>query len=136
MTYDGEVLERPGLLNVLQSLGQVLELGIYLDLGLLCALDGLSLESVNGLELPVDIVLLRGEGVELLLDLVNDGRVLENGAVVGEVDGARVLAQLLDLAAGVIVALLEGDQRVGRAAFEAELGTNLGPVDFEGCAAL
>lgn len=135
-TYDGEVLERPGVLDVLQGLLQVLELGVDLCLGLLCALDGLGLEGVDGLELPVDIVLLWLEGGELLLDLVDDGLVLEHAAVVGKVDGLGMFAQLLELAAGVVVALLEGDQRVGGAAPEAQLGANLGPVDFEGCAAL
>lgn len=43
----------------------------------------------------------------MVLDLVDDGLVLQDAAVVGEVDGLGLLGQDLDLAAGVIVALLE-----------------------------
>jgi len=55
---------------------------------------------------------------------------------VGEVDGLGLLGQDLDLAAGVIVALLEGLEGGGGVATEAELLANLGPVELEGCAAL
>jgi hypothetical protein len=55
---------------------------------------------------------------------------------VGEVDGLGLLGQDLDLAAGVIVALLEGLKGGGGVATEAELLANLGPVELEGCAAL
>lgn len=72
----------------------------------------------------------------MVLDLVNDGLVLEETAVVGEVDGLGLLGQDLDLAAGIIVALLERLQRGGGLAAEAEGGRNLGPVDLECGAAL
>jgi hypothetical protein len=55
---------------------------------------------------------------------------------VGEVDGLGLLGQDLDLAAGVIVALLEGLEGGGGVATEAELLANLGPVELKGCAAL
>lgn len=135
-THDSEVLERPGLLDVLQCLLQVLELGVDLGLGLLGALDGLGLEGLNGLDLPADVVLLDLEAAELLLDVVDNGRVLEDLAVVGEVDRLGLLVQQLDLAAGVIVALLERLQGLGGGSLEAELGADFGPVDFESCAAL
>lgn len=135
-THDGEVLERPGGLDVLQRLLQVLELGIDLGLGLLCALDGLGLKGLDGLDLPADVVLFDLEGGELLLDVVDNGRVLEDLAVVGEVDRLRLLVQQLDLAAGVIVALLEGLQGLCRGSLETELSADFGPVDLEGCAAL
>lgn len=72
----------------------------------------------------------------MLLNVVDDGGVLENAAVVGEVDGVGLLGQLGELAAGVVVALLEGDERVGGGALEGQLAGQLGPVELEGCAAL
>lgn len=72
----------------------------------------------------------------MVLDLVDDGLVLEDTAVVGEVDGLGLLGQDLDLAAGIIVALLERLQRGGSLAAEAEGGRNLGPVELECGAAL
>jgi hypothetical protein len=135
-TYHGEVLEGTGSLDVLQSLLQVDKLGIDLALGLLGVLDGLGLESVDGLQLAADIVGSGLEGLEVVLDLVDDGLVLEDTAVVGEVDGLGLLGQDLDLAAGIIVALLEGLQGGGSLAAEAEGGRNLGPVELECGAAL
>lgn len=72
----------------------------------------------------------------MVLDLVDDGLVLEDVAVVREVNGLGLLGQDLDLAAGVIVALLEGLERSGGLAAEAERGGHLGPVDLESGAAL
>jgi hypothetical protein len=43
----------------------------------------------------------------VVLDLVDDSLVLQDTAVVGEIDGLGLLGKDLDLAAGVIVALLE-----------------------------
>ena len=54
----------------------------------------------------------------------------------GEVDGLLLLLELSELAAGVVVALLEGDKRVGGLALEGELLGELGPVELEGCVAL
>ena len=135
-THDGQVLEWSGLLNVLQCLLQVLELNIDVGLCLLGGLDGLGLESVNGLDLAVDVVLLGLESVEMLLNVVDDGRVLEDTAVVGEVDGLLLLLKLGELAAGVVVALLEGSERGGGLALERELLGELGPVELGGCVAL
>jgi hypothetical protein len=72
----------------------------------------------------------------VVLDLVDDGLVLEDTAVVGEVNGLGLLGQDLDLAAGIIVALLERLKRGGSLAAEAEGGRNLGPVELESGAAL
>ena len=72
----------------------------------------------------------------MVLDLVNDGLVLQDAAVVGKVDGLGLLGQDLNLAAGVVVALLEGLQRGGGLAAEAEGGRDLGPVDLKCGAAL
>ena len=135
-TYDSEVLERPGLLNVLQGGGEVLELEVDGLLGGLGILDGLDLEGVDGLDLAADVVGGGLEVLEALLDLVDDGAVLEHGAVGGEVDRRGLLRQLLDLAARVLVALLEGLQRGDGLAAEAERAGDLGPVELEGGASL
>jgi hypothetical protein len=55
---------------------------------------------------------------------------------VGEVDGLGLLLELGELAAGVVVALLEGDERVGGLALERELLGELGPVELDCCVAL
>lgn len=133
---DGEVGKWPGVLDVLQCLLEIAELLVDDSLGLLGALDGLGLESLDGLDLPVYVVGLGLEGVELLLDVVDDSLVLQDGAVLGEVDSLGLLGEDGDLAAGVIVALLERLEGGGSVATEAELLANLGPVELEGCAAL
>lgn len=133
---DGELVKRPRVLDVLQRLLQILQLPVDHGLGLLGALDSLGLESLNGLDLPAHIVGLGLEGREALLDFVNDGGVLEDRAVVAEVDGLGLLRENGDLAARVVVALLEGLEGGGGLAFETELGADCGPVELEGCAAL
>lgn len=133
---DSEVGERPGIFDVLQCLLEVAELLVDDSLGLLGALDGLGLECLDGLDLPVYIVGLGLESGELLLDVVDDGLVLEDGAVLGEVDGLALLGKDLDLAAGIVIALLERLEGGGGVATEAELLANLGPVELEGCATL
>lgn len=54
----------------------------------------------------------------------------------GEVDRGGLLGQLLDLAAGVLVALLEGLQRGDGLAAEAQGRGDLDPVELESCASL
>lgn len=54
----------------------------------------------------------------------------------GEVDLLGLLGQDLDLAARIIVALLEGLEGLGGGATEAEFGAQVGPVDLGGGAAL
>lgn len=106
-TYHSELIEGPCRLDVGQRLLQVLQLEVDLLLGELGVLDGLGLKSRDGLELAGNIVCCGLEGLETLLDLVDDGLVLEHGAVLGEVDLGGVLRQLLELALGVVVARLE-----------------------------
>lgn len=86
-TYHSELVKRPGGLDVLQRGLEVLELEVDLLLGRLGVLDGFDFEGLDGLELTADVVLGGLEGCEALLDLVDDGLVLEHGAVVCEVDG-------------------------------------------------
>jgi hypothetical protein len=88
-------------------------------LSFLRALNSLRLKRLNGLDLPVYIIRGWLESLELLLDLVHNGRVLQLATVCGEVDGLRQIGELLDLAAGIVVALLEGDESVGCVSAEA-----------------
>lgn len=135
-TYDSEVLERTGGLDVLEGGSEVLELEVDSLLGGLGVLDSLNLESLDSLELAADVVGGGLEGLEALLDLVDDGGVLEGGAVGGEVDGRGLLGKLLDLAAGVLVALLESlEGRHGLAAETKRVG-HLDPVELKGSASL
>lgn len=53
-----------------------------------------------------------------------------------EVDLGRLFLEELELAAGVVVALLEGVERGDRLAAEAERGGDLRPVELESCASL
>lgn len=118
-THHSQVSEWPGLFNVLQSLLQIAQFLVYDALGLLGALDSLRFECLNRLDLPAYIVCLGLESVELLLDVVDDGLVLEDAAVVLEVDGLRLLGKDGDFAARVVVALLEGLKGSSSVAFEA-----------------
>lgn len=58
----------------------------------------------------------------MVLELIDDGRVLQDAAVVAEVNGLGLLGQDLDLAASLVVALLESLERGGGLAAEAEGG--------------
>jgi hypothetical protein len=107
-TYDSEILKRSSLLNVLQCLLQIFQLQINTALSLLRVLHSLRLKSLNCLNLPRNIVGRRLEGAEVLLDLVNDSLVLQDRAVVGEVDSGRLFRKSLDTASGIFAALLEG----------------------------
>jgi len=109
ITYHSEILERPGLLDVLQSLVQVLQFLINHTLRLLSTLNSLGLESLNGLHLPFNIIGCWLECLELFLDIVYDSAVLEDAAVVLEVDCLGVFRELLDLPARVVVAFFKGD---------------------------
>lgn len=135
-THHSQVVKWPGILDVLQSLLEVAQLLVDNALSLLGALHSLSLESLNGLDLPADVVGLGLEGAKLLLDVVDDGLVLEDAAVVREVDGRGLLLEDGQFTARIIVALLEGLKGGGGLAFETKLGAELGPVELEGGAAL
>jgi hypothetical protein len=72
----------------------------------------------------------------VILDLLDNSLVLQRAAVLGEVDRLRLVGELLELAAGIVVALFESDKGVGCAAFEAELGADFAPIELEGRAPL
>lgn len=135
-TYHSEVLERPGSLNVIQSLLQLNQLRLDLTPSLFSVLDSLGLKGIDRLNLARDIIASRLEVLELGLDIIDHGLVLQRVAVVVKVDGLGLLRQSLNLAARVVVTLLEGLQGCSRLATEAERAGNLGPVEFQGGAAL
>lgn len=135
-TYDGELVERAGVLDVLQGLLQILELHIDTALGLLSVLDGLSLEGLDGLDLAGDIVGDWLEALVVLLYRIDNGLVLQDGAVVGEVDGGWLLLESRELAAGILVALLEGVEGGDSGSTESEVRGDCCPVKLESCATL
>ena len=135
-THHSQVVKWPGILDVLQRLLEVAQLLVDNRLGLLSALDSLRLERLDSLDLPVHIVRLGLESVELLLNVVDDSLVLEDGSVVGEVDGLGLLGEDGNLATGVVVALLELLQGDGGGTLQAQLGAELGPVELKSSAAL
>jgi hypothetical protein len=135
-TYDSEILEWASLLDVLQCLLQVLELQINSVLGGLSVLDSLALKGLDGLDLASDIVSDWLEGLEVVLYRVNNGLVLEDGAVVGEVDSRRRLGELLESATRILIALLERLEGGDGLAAESEVGGDCLPVKLESCATL
>lgn len=72
----------------------------------------------------------------MVLELVDDRLVLQDLAVEREVDLLGSLGEDLHLAAGVIVALLEGLEGGRGLAAEAQRAGDLDPVDLECGAAL
>ena len=82
--------------------------------------------------MSLHVVLLGLERAELLLQVGDDVLVLKDRLVLREVDGLGLLRQDLDLAARVIVALLEVGEGICRVASQAEFGAKVGPVDLQG----
>lgn len=72
----------------------------------------------------------------MVFDLVNHSVVLQESTVVAEVDLLRCLAQQLHLAAGILVALLEGLKGGNGLATESEVALDCYPVELESCASL
>lgn len=135
-TYNSEFIEGTGGLDVLKGLLEVAEFSLNLALGLLGALDSLGLESINGLQLAGNIVGGGLEVLELVLELFDNSLVLQDAAVTGEVDGLGLLGKELDLAARIVVTLLESLQRGSGLAAEAERAGRLDPVDLKSGATL
>lgn len=121
---------------MLKGLLQASQLSLDLALGQLGILDGLGLKGLNGLDLSVHVVRRGLEGLEVALDVSDDGLVLQHLAVVREIDGLGGLGERLDLATGSVVAVLESLQGGSGLATEAEAGGHLGPVELESCASL
>ena len=72
----------------------------------------------------------------MVLELVDDSLVLQDTAVVGEVDLLGSLGENLNLTAGVVVALLEALEGARGLAAEAQGAGDLDPVDLKCGAAL
>ena len=121
---------------MLQSFLQAPQLSLNLALRRLSIGNGLGLERLNGLDLSVDVVRRGLERLEVALDLVDDGLVLQHLAVVREVDRLALLRERLHLAAGVVVAVFERLEGGGGLAAEPQGAGHLGPVELESCASL
>lgn len=102
-----DLIPSPRTLDIAQRLLQTPQLHLHLSLRRLRVLHRHLLEGLDTPELLVHIVRLGLESFEVLLNLVDDLRVLEDGAIVTKVDGGGLVGELLDAAAGVIVAFLE-----------------------------
>jgi len=135
-TYHSELIKRPRLLNILQCCLQILQLQINTSLGRLGILHSLCLKSLNRLNLSPNIVCRRLERIEMLLNLVNNGLVLQNRTVVCEVDFGGLLGELGYSATGILVALLEGLEGGGGLAAKTEGGGDFNPVELERCTSL
>jgi len=116
--YHSQLIKRPSALNILECLLQILKLLINLRLRSLSALHSLRLKRLNSFDLPVDIVLLDLEALELLLDVLYDVLVAQVLAVVLEVDGLRRFFEDIDATAGIVIALFESYEGVGGTASE------------------
>ena len=130
ITYHSQLINRPRLLDIPQSPVQIGQLPIDDRLRLLRALHRRRLKRFDGLDLPPDIVRRRLVRPHLPLNLIHDGLVVEDAAVVLKVDRLRLLRQHRDFAAGVVIALLEGRERGRSCALEAQLRRQSRPVDF------
>jgi hypothetical protein len=72
----------------------------------------------------------------MLLNLVNNGLVLQNRTVVCEVDFGGLLGELGYSATGILVALLEGLEGGDGLAAKTEGGGDFNPVELERCTSL
>jgi hypothetical protein len=72
----------------------------------------------------------------MLLDLINNGLVLQNRTVVCEVDFGGLFGKLDNSATGVLIALLEGLKGGDSLASKTKRRCNFGPVELERCTSL
>ena len=135
-TYHSEILERSRGLDIFQRFLQILQLQIDTSLRFLGILHSLCLKSLNRLDLPSKIVSRWFECAEVLLNLVHDGLVLQNGAVVCKVDLGWLFGQQLNPTAGILIALLEGLEGGGGLTSQAKGAGYFRPVELESCASL
>ena len=113
---DSRLFPRSRSLNIAQRLLQLPQLDLNLALCLLRVLHGDLFEALNSFNLLVHVVGLGLEGLEVVLDLVDYRGVLQERAIVPEVDGLGLVLEDLEFAAGVIVAFFEGSKGRGGAA--------------------
>jgi len=70
----------------------------------------------------------------VLLDLVDDGLVLQDGAVVCKVELGWLIGQHLNPTAGILIALLKSLERGGGLTSQAKGAGYFRPVELESCA--
>jgi hypothetical protein len=105
-------------------------------LRVLGALNRLGFKRLNGFQLPIEILFDWLESFKVTLNLVNDRRILQLGAVVGEINVLWLCGEEIKFASRIIIALLEGKESGGGLTLETEGGGDFGPVEFGGCGAL
>ena len=130
-----QFLRLPGLFNILNRLLQILHL---LDNFLLCflsTLHRLDLKLFNPRQNSTDVIRNRLKRLCGLLNFVNDGRVLEDGTVIGQVDGGARRLELVEFVVGVDVAFAEGGEGGGCVGSEGQRRGEFGPVDLGNCGA-
>jgi hypothetical protein len=72
----------------------------------------------------------------VLLNLVDDGLVLQDGTVVCEVDFRWLFGQQLNPTAGILIALLKGLEGGDGLASQTKGAGDFRPVELESCASL
>jgi len=124
-----QLIEGTGLLDVGKSRLELLQLDVNLCLSLLSLGNRLGLEGLNSFNVGVDII---SNGLEVrhkLLDLVNDGLVLENGSVVGKVDGGGLGGERMLQTLSLAVPLAEGLEGGDGLLSETERGVEASEID-------
>ena len=127
---NSSILPLSSALNITQGFLKTPQFNLNLALCLLGILQSDLFEALNGLDLLTDIVGLWLEGFVVLLDLVDHLCVLQDTAVVGEVDCLGLFGELLDSSASIVVSLLETRKGSRCLASEAELGADFAPVEL------
>ena len=79
---------------------------------------------------------MRLEGIEMLLDFINNGLILQDRTVVCKVDFGGLLGELGYSTTGILVALLEGLEGRDSLAAKTEGGGDFGPVELQRCTSL
>jgi hypothetical protein len=102
---------------------------LHFGLRLLGILKSLCLKGFNSLELLRDVVGDRLVRVESLFNLVNNSLILELRAVRRKVDLGRLVAQLINLFAGILEALLKRIEGSGGSSGEVQGADDPAPLD-------
>lgn len=130
-----QIIGQPRLINVLDRLIQINKLFGNLLLRLLGILDGLGLKLVNPGKDGRDIISNRLERFGRLFNLINDTLVLQDGAVVCEIDGFARGTEMIEFGVGVDIAFSEGGEGRGCLWSQRKGGCKSVPVDFCDCLA-
>lgn len=126
----GQLVERSGALNILQSGLQLFDLLQNRLLGQLGVLNGLLLEDVNSLQSLGHIVSDWLESLDSLLNLINNALVLQHLSVVSKVNVEGLTGQFKVLLLGLVVSLLESSQAGRSLASQSQGRDDVSPVQL------